>query len=661
VNLPTKRSALVAIGFTSLLSLAACGGNSSTPTAYELQILHFADADGSDTVALDSVANLSGLVAKFRAERPNNTLVVSSGDNYIPGPRFNAADSRSPVDMRAILGREAVGRADIAFLNSIGVQASAVGNHELDLGTATFASAINSGSGWPGASFPFLAYNVDFSTDEETRELVGNNGDEAGALAGKLAGWSKIQIGGQTIGVIGASSATFPQITTTGKLSFSPAPKGGIEDVDGLAAVLQQGVNQMLTQGIDKVVMLAHMQQISTEKALASKLRGVDVIVAGGSNTLLSDGDDKLRAGDKSAGEYPFVAYDRDGQPVLVVNVDSDYKYLGRLVVPFDAKGNVLVPNLNSRLNGPVATSMTDDGAGGVTPSAQVQSIRDALKTVINAKDGEFYGYSNVFLEGRRSFVRTQESNAGNIAADAQLWYAQQVDPTVQIALKNGGGIRAEIGKIDAPPGSTLVRLLPTEANSEAGRPAGTVSLLMLETSYKFNNSLWVFDISAERLVSVLNHGVSDVENIKGQFPQVAGLTFSFDPSLPAGSRVRSVKVGSDVVAQNGIVVGEPTRIFRIVTMSFLATGGDNYLFSPSGEKATEDTLPNLLKLDSAGVADAAGGRVSLTSGKEQDSLAEFLAAFHATPETAYSIADTPAELDERIQNLSVRSDTVLQ
>ena len=77
MNLPTKRSALVAIGFTSLLSLAACGGNSSTPTAYELQILHLADADGSDTVALDSVANLSGLVAKFRAERPNNTLVVS--------------------------------------------------------------------------------------------------------------------------------------------------------------------------------------------------------------------------------------------------------------------------------------------------------------------------------------------------------------------------------------------------------------------------------------------------------------------------------------------------------------------------------------------------------------------------------------------------------
>ena len=95
--------------------------------------------------------------------------------------------------------------------------------------------------------------------------------------------------------------------------------------------------------------------------------------------------------------------------------------------------------------------------------------------------------------------------------------------------------------------------------------------------------------------------------------------------------------------------------------MNYLATGGDGYLFAPSGEEATEATLPNLLKLDASGVADGAGGRVSLTSGKEQDSLAEFLAAFHATPETAYAVADTPATHDERIQNLSVRSDTVLQ
>ena len=204
--------------------------------------------------------------------------------------------------------------------------------------------------------------------------------------------------------------------------------------------------------------------------------------------------------------------------------------------------------------------------------------------------------------------------------------------------------------------------LLPPQANVEAGKPSGAVSRLDLETTYKFNNKLWVFDISAERLLAVLNHGVDDVENVNGKFPQVSGLKFSFDPSLPKGARVRSVKVGSDVVAQNGSVVGDAARTFRMVTPNFIAEGGDGYLFSPSGEEATEDTLPNLLQLDSPGVSDSVGGRVTtLVSGAQQDALAEFLAAFHATPETAYSIADTPAELDERIQNLSARSDTVLQ
>ena len=50
--------------------------------------------------------------------------------------------------------------------------------------------------------------------------------------------------------------------------------------------------------GIDKVILLAHMQQISVEQALATRLRGVDLIVAGGSNTRLFDADDRIRPGD---------------------------------------------------------------------------------------------------------------------------------------------------------------------------------------------------------------------------------------------------------------------------------------------------------------------------------------------------------------------------
>jgi hypothetical protein len=60
------------------LVLSACGGTSDAPeAAFTLQLLHISDADGSDSTALNSVANLSGLIQKFRAQYPQQTLTVS--------------------------------------------------------------------------------------------------------------------------------------------------------------------------------------------------------------------------------------------------------------------------------------------------------------------------------------------------------------------------------------------------------------------------------------------------------------------------------------------------------------------------------------------------------------------------------------------------------
>ncbi len=81
-------AARAALLSSAILAFAACGGGSYQP-AFTMQLLHVSDADGSDQTTLNSVANLSGLVTKFKASYPNNTLVLSSGDNYIPGPCFN--------------------------------------------------------------------------------------------------------------------------------------------------------------------------------------------------------------------------------------------------------------------------------------------------------------------------------------------------------------------------------------------------------------------------------------------------------------------------------------------------------------------------------------------------------------------------------------------
>lgn len=646
----------------AILALAGCGGSGSDP-AFTLQLLHVSDADGSDQTALGSIANLSGLVAKFKADAPNNTLVVSSGDNYIPGPRFNAANDTT---LNTLLGAAEVGRADIAFLNAIGVQASAVGNHELDLGTKQFADIIKTNGAWQGAQFPYLAYNVDFTRDSNTSGSKVANGLEASGLTGgKLAGWTKVTVGGETIGVIGASSPVFKNITSTGSLEFTPTLTGTEPNIDTLAAEIQKGVDEITAAGINKVVLLAHMQTISIERALATKLKNVDIIVAGGSNTLLTDENDTLRTGDTSAGVYPFQATSASGAPVVVVNVDADYKYLGRFIAPFDGNGVLLPGRFNTTLSGAWKTSETDDTAGGVTPNSTVQAIRNALNSVLASKDGTVFGKTSVFLDGRRAAVRNQETNFGNMTADANLWYAKLHDSTAQISLKNGGGIRSEIGEVVAVAGSTsAATLAPPKANASVNRNAGEVSQLAIETALKFNNKLWTFDVTAIELKSLLEHGVATL-GTQGRFPQVGGFSFSYDATKTAqvltnfvvttpGERIRSLKVENDEVVRNGVIVGDGTRTFRLVTLNFLANRGDGYPFPA--------VLSNKIDLTTSMTTATAGGAASTTTatlGSEQDAFMKFLKSQYST--TAYSTADTAEALDLRIQNLSVRTDTVLQ
>lgn len=659
------RNALAALLASSVLlgHLAGCGGSDPEPAAFTLQVLHLSDMDGSDTTALNSVASMSSLISRFRGEYPSQTLLVSSGDNYIPGPRFNASNDPS---LTPTLGTPEVGRADIAFLNAMGVQASAIGNHELDLGTRQFTDIIKSSgsstTSWVGAQFPHLSYNVDFTKDANTNPLRVANGGVAADQKGKVAGWTTVKYGSDTVGLIGASSPVFKNITTVDGLDFKPTMTGSSVDVDGLAAEIQRGVDEMTAAGINKIVLLAHMQTLDTEKALASKLRNVDIIVAGGSNTRLSDSNDALRAGDVTQGDYPFISSSASGQPVVVVNVDADYKYLGRFIAPFNQQGVLIPGRFDVVKSGAWATSETTPAGANAT----VVEIRNALQGVLNLKDGAVFGKTSVFLEGRRAAVRNQETNFGNLTADANLWYAKLHDSTAQISLKNGGGIRSEIGEVLAAPGSTSgATLIAPKANPSAGRASGEISQLAIETALKFNNKLWVFDVTATQLKQLLEHGVASLGS-QGRFPQVGGMSFSYDATRQAqvltsfavttpGERIRSLKIGSDVVVQNGSIVGNANRTFRLVTLNFLAARGDGYPFPPEAD------LSNLVKLDTAMTSGTAGGAASTstaTLGSEQDAFMKFMKANHTS--SAFSVADVAEELDTRIQNLAKRADTVL-
>ncbi len=652
--------------------------------AYTLQLLHFADGEAG-LLASITAPYLAALVDAFDDDY-SNTLILAGGDNYIPGPFLAAGTDPSVI---AVAGRgDNPGAADIEIHNRIGVEASTIGNHEFDLGTRAFSDAIND------AAFPYLSANLDFSGDGDISgrytETVGVGGlEEASTLARRVVPSAVVTKGGELIGLVGATTQIIESISSTGGVEVKGFAGDGAEtnDMALLAAQLQPVIDDLRAQGVNKIILMSHLQQIALEQELALLLEGVDIILAAGSNTRLGDANDVAVAfpghAANFAGSYPIVTSGADSGTTLIVNTDNEFTYLGRLVVEFDAAGNLIAPDLdnipgdNTSLNGAyAATAANVAAAWGVneadllttafaegTKGEEVADITQAVQAVITAKDGEIWGFTDVYLEGERNQVRNQETNLGNLSADAQLEAARDALPqgSVVASLKNGGGIRAQIGSVDVITGDKE----PPLANPVAGKPEGAVSSLDIENSLRFNNKLMVFDTTPEGLKAILEHGVATLGN-QGRFPQLGGISFSFDPDQPAGSRVLNVAAldanGTPVVRiiENGVASPDAPAKISVVTISFLADGGDSYPIKANGENfryLLDDgtlgaALDETLDLDSSAntPANALG---------EQRALREFLAEFHGTPNTAFDSADTPGALDQRIQDLNLRSDDV--
>ena len=350
--------------------------------------------------------------------------------------------------------------------------------------------------------------------------------------------------GTEKIGLVGVTTQILEGISSTGGVDVKGFAGDGSEtnDMALLATQLQPVIDDLKSQGVDKIVLMAHLQQIAFEQALAPLLTDVDIILAAGSNTRLGDSNDVAVAftghAADFAGNYPIYTAGADGRPTVIVNTDNEFTYLGRLVVDFDADGVIIVPNLmaNTVQNGAyAATAANVAAAWGVaevdlpttafasgTKGALVKQITDAVQAVITVKDGDIRGYTDVYLEGERNFVRNQETNLGDISADSMVFVGQAALPgaTHVVALKNGGGIRASIGAVEVGSGAKV----PPLANPGAGKPSGAISLLDIENSMRFNNGLMLCDTTAAGLKAILEHGVANAGTGNGRFPQIGGV-----------------------------------------------------------------------------------------------------------------------------------------
>ena len=389
------------------------------------------------------------------------------------------------------------GAAEAEFMEAIGYDAMAVGNHEFDDGPPKLAEFIDA------VSFPVISGNLDLSASELLKDRVENH--------------VVLEVGGKKIGVISA-------LATDTVETSSPGPNVVFQDeIEALAA----DVATLEGEGVDIIIALNHVG-LNKDLAIAEAVPGIDVVIGGHSHTLMTNGDDETPA-------YPTMVGDTP-----VAQAYAYTKYLGHLTVTFDDDGNVTASSGDPML----LDASVEPDAAFITRIAEMGAPIEEMKTRVVAEAAEA-------IEGGRDVCRAKECAMGNLVAEAMLDRVK--DQGIQIAIQNSGGVRASID-------------------------AGEITMGEVLTVLPFQNTLSTFQVSGAAILAALENGVGQIEDGAGRFPQVAGMSYAFDVSKPAGERVSDVMVGGAPIDMD--------KLYGVVSNNYVRNGGDGYAMFVDAENA---------------------------------------------------------------------------
>jgi 5'-nucleotidase/UDP-sugar diphosphatase len=548
----------VLLGATALALTAGFAG--PVQADFTLNILHFNDfhsrfesitgTDSNCNAENEAANECFGGIARLKTavdqerkkfqDAGENVVLLSAGDNFQGSLYYTFYKSKVVTD----------------FLNELGIDVAATGNHEFDDGPEEYAAYVEN------ATFPIIGGNFDVS--------------KVPSLAGKVSGVIVLNIGGEMVAFVGATTEDTPEIASPGDVVFQSVS----DYVSGAVGALEEA-------GINKIVVVSHIGY-EVDKRLAAEVAGIDVIVGGHSHTFLGTGDGE-------GGPYPTMVAGPDGTEVPVVQAGQYAKVLGELKVTWDDAGKVSVA-----AGGPILLDST------ITPDAATLAKVAELGVPLESMKAEVIGSATAMIQGDRNVCRVQECEMGNLVADAQL--DRVADQGVTISIANSGGLRASIDEGEITMGEALT-VLP------------------------FSNTLATFQLSGADLVASLENGVSQIEEVAGRFPQVAGLKYTFDTSKPAGSRI------SDVLVKDGDnwVPIDPAATYGIVTNNYVRGGGDGYeLFGTKAENAY-DFGPPLERVLADYIAKQGGTYTPYLDGRITN-------ATPAAPAEEAPAAETPAE-----------------
>ena len=458
----------------------------------QLVILHTNDSHGR---IKEDGTSMGMSAVKYLANRYENAgasvLILDAGDTLHGLPIVTASRGESAVNV----------------MNAVGYSAMAPGNHDFNYGYEHILELEEE------MNFPVLAANVTYEAD--------------GSLV--FGDHIVITCGEYTIGVFGM--ATPETVTKT-----NPNNVVGLDfNEDNLAGIAQAQCDELKELGCDIIICLAHLGDDVSSTPYRStdvleQVTDIDLWIDGHSHSVLNDdGEAHLVNGTlvASTGEYTknigVVTYDGaefDAGLVHYADLCNTYEQDGEIITEFY----------------------------GYDPeiTALVQNYYDEMMEFYS----EVVGHTDVLLNGTREFVRTQETNLGDLAADAILAAA----PNADFALTNGGGIRANI-------------------------EIGDITRYDLFTVFPFGNMVATVELTGAQIVYILEAATHACPGTDGAFPQVSGITFEIHTYIEyEGEYANPTNPGSRI--QNVCINGEPIDLdatYVMATNDFLAAGGDTY------------------------------------------------------------------------------------
>lgn len=513
----SRRHILPAIALAVALGVPALAGSaaSAAEAPVAIDILSFNDFHGRLEASSPSAgaAVLGGLVKSFRAANPN-TLVVSGGDS-IGASTFTSfiQDDKPTIDA----------------LNSVGVDASAIGNHELDKGQADLEGRVI-----PATNYPLLSANIYNKTTGQP----------------EFAQYALKQVGGVTVGFIGATTDETPSLVSpagVANLEFRDIPT----EVNRVADQLSDGnpangeadvIVLTVHEGAADATLASATGNSAFGKIVSTVDANVDAIVSGHTHQAYN-------------WQIPIPGTDRT-RPVLQAGKYGES--YGHLSLSVDPTTKALL-SITSEVKPLFGAFAPDPVVAGIVAAA-VAAAKDKGSVPVGTITADFNRASQ---KDGVTENRGGESPLGNFVADVQLW---ATNGKAQVALMNPGGLRTDL-KYKASANT------PNDVD-------GRVTYQEAASVQPFANTLVTETLTGAQLKQVLEEQWQPATSTRPflKLGVSKSLEYRYDPTAAAGSHITGITVnGAPVAATDSITV---------VVNSFLASGGDNFLTLAKGTNA---------------------------------------------------------------------------